>query len=139
MSLKIGELAKKVSCSVLTIRYYEKEGLIPSPERTQGNYRLYNEDYIDRLKFILNCRTLNMNLSEIKQLLSYKDTPNQNCSSINHLVESHIKIIKENINSQQKLIQQLLDIRRTCDGLCTVDKCGVLKEIGDYETKLAIT
>ncbi len=120
MSLKIGELAKKVSCSVLTIRYYEKEGLIPSPERTQGNYRLYNEDYIDRLKFILNCRTLNMNLSEIKQLLSYKDTPNQNCSSINHLVDSHIKIIKENINSQQKLIQQLLDIRRTCDGLCTV-------------------
>ncbi|EPG7655034.1 Cd(II)/Pb(II)-responsive transcriptional regulator, partial [Acinetobacter baumannii] len=113
MSLKIGELAKKVSCSVLTIRYYEKEGLIPSPERTQGNYRLYNEDYIDRLKFILNCRTLNMNLSEIKQLLSYKDTPNQNCSSINHLVDSHIKIIKENINSQQKLIQQLLDIRRT--------------------------
>ncbi|HGH3625773.1 TPA: MerR family DNA-binding transcriptional regulator, partial [Acinetobacter baumannii] len=50
MFMKIGELSEKTSCSVLTIRFYEKEGLIPQPDRTQGNYRLYTEDYIDRLK-----------------------------------------------------------------------------------------
>ncbi|MFI7961640.1 MerR family transcriptional regulator, partial [Acinetobacter baumannii] len=76
MFMKIGELSEKTSCSVLTIRFYEKEGLIPKPDRTQGNYRLYTEDYIDRLKFIVNCRSLNMNLTEIKKLLNYKDLPN---------------------------------------------------------------
>lgn len=70
MFMKIGELSEKTSCSVLTIRFYEKEGLIPQPDRTQGNYRLYTEDYIDRLKFIVNCRSLNMNLIEIKKLLN---------------------------------------------------------------------
>jgi len=63
MHLKIGELSKKTSCSVLTIRFYEKEGLIPEPERTEGNYRLYDVGYVERIKFILNCRTLNMSLN----------------------------------------------------------------------------
>jgi DNA-binding transcriptional MerR regulator len=47
MHLKIGELSKKTSCSVLTIRFYEKEGLIPEPERTEGNYRLYDVGYVE--------------------------------------------------------------------------------------------
>ncbi|MDH2667085.1 MerR family transcriptional regulator, partial [Acinetobacter baumannii] len=89
MFMKIGELSEKTSCSVLTIRFYEKEGLIPQPDRTQGNYRLYTEDYIDRLKFIVNCRSLNMNLIEIKKLLNYKDLPNLNCSDVNELIDSH--------------------------------------------------
>ncbi|MCA4229604.1 Cd(II)/Pb(II)-responsive transcriptional regulator [Acinetobacter baumannii] len=129
MFMKIGELSEKTSCSVLTIRFYEKEGLIPQPDRTQGNYRLYTEDYIDRLKFIVNCRSLNMNLIEIKKLLNYKDLPNLNCSDVNELIDSHIYDVEENIRNQQKLIQQLLEIRKTCDGLCTVDKCGVLKKL----------
>jgi len=95
MHLKIGELSKKTSCSVLTIRFYEKEGLIPEPERTEGNYRLYDIGYVERIKFILNCRTLNMSLNEIRQLL----------------------------------IEQLSDLRGTCDGLCTIDQCGVLKNL----------
>jgi len=95
----------------------------------QGNYRLYTEDYIDRLKFIVNCRSLNMNLIEIKKLLNYKDLPNLNCSDVNELIDSHINDVEENIRNQQKLIQQLLEIRKTCDGLCTVDKCGVLKKL----------
>ncbi|MCH4247038.1 MAG: Cd(II)/Pb(II)-responsive transcriptional regulator [Acinetobacter populi] len=129
MFLKIGELSAKTSCSVLTIRFYEKEGLIPPPERNHGNYRLYSENYIDRLKFIVNCRALNMNLSEIKRLLSYKDMPTQNCSEVNKLIDSHIRNVQDNIRSQQKLIEELLEIRKTCDGSSTADKCGVLKNL----------
>jgi Cd(II)/Pb(II)-responsive transcriptional regulator len=94
MFLKIGELSEKTSCSVLTIRFYEKEGLIPQPERTEGNYRMYSEAYIDRLKFIVNCRSLNMNLNEIKRLLSYKDLPTQNCSEVNELIDAHIVVVQ---------------------------------------------
>src|SRR5690606_41980245 len=78
------------SCSVLTIRFYEKEGLIPEPERTEGNYRLYDVGYVERIKFILNCRTLNMSLNEIRQLLTYKDKPEKNCSDVNELIDLHV-------------------------------------------------
>ncbi|USI87536.1 Cd(II)/Pb(II)-responsive transcriptional regulator [Acinetobacter johnsonii] len=129
MHLKIGELSKKTSCSVLTIRFYEKEGLIPEPERTEGNYRLYDIGYVERIKFILNCRTLNMSLNEIRQLLTYKDNPKKNCSDVNELIDLHVSAIRENLNKQQKLIEQLSDLRGTCDGLCTIDQCGVLKNL----------
>ncbi len=110
-------------------RFYEKEGLIPEPERTEGNYRLYDIGYVERIKFILNCRTLNMSLNEIRQLLTYKDNPKKNCSDVNELIDLHVSAIRENIIKQQKLIEQLSDLRGTCDGLCTIDQCGVLKNL----------
>ena len=62
MAYKIGELARHVGCRVVTIRYYEKEGLLRSPERTAGNYRLYDETDVERLRFIQRCRSLDMSL-----------------------------------------------------------------------------
>ena len=93
------------------------------------NYRLYDIGYVERIKFILNCRTLNMSLNEIRQLLTYKDNPEKNCSDVNELIDLHVCAIKENIIKQQKLIEQLSDLRGTCDGLCTIDQCGVLKNL----------
>ncbi len=58
MQIKIGELAKRTECQAETIRYYEKEGLLPQPSRSGGNYRLYDEEHIERLRFIRHCRTL---------------------------------------------------------------------------------
>ena len=56
MKVKIGELAKMTGCQVVTIRYYEKEGLLKRPERTERNYRLYGDEDIARLRFIRHCR-----------------------------------------------------------------------------------
>src|SRR5690625_3267562 len=75
MPIKIGELAKRTGFTVETIRYYEKEGLLPEPARSHGNYRLYGDEHIERLRFIRHCRTLDMALSEVRILLQYRDTP----------------------------------------------------------------
>ena len=75
MKVKIGELAKMTGCQVVTIRYYEKEGLLSEPDRTGANYRLYGDKEIERLHFILHCRHHGMKLSEIRDLLAYKDIP----------------------------------------------------------------
>ena len=50
MKVKIGELARMAGCQTVTIRYYEKEGLLPAPERSGGNYRLYDETQAERLR-----------------------------------------------------------------------------------------
>jgi DNA-binding transcriptional MerR regulator len=59
-TLKIGELAKQTGCLVETIRYYEGEGLLLEPARSEGNYRLYTDIHIERLQFIRHCRSLDM-------------------------------------------------------------------------------
>ena len=63
-SLKIGEVAKRTGCLVETIRYYEREGLLLEPARSEGNYRLYTDIHVDRLQFIRHCRVLDMTLEE---------------------------------------------------------------------------
>ena len=68
MKVKIGELAKMTGCQVVTIRYYEKEGLLKRPERTERNYRLYGEEDMARLRFIRHCRQHGMSLDEISRI-----------------------------------------------------------------------
>ena len=107
MPLKIGELAKLSGCQVVTIRYYEKEGLLPPPERTNSNYRLYSEGDVERLHFIRRCRLHGMNLAEIRKLLAFKDNPTVSCAWVNDLVDKHIADVESQIASLQHLKEQL--------------------------------
>ena len=88
--LKIGELAQRTGTQVETIRYYEREGLLPEPARSEGNYRLYDKAHTERLSFIRHCRSLDMTLDEIRALLKFRDAPNQECGEVNALLDEHI-------------------------------------------------
>lgn len=129
MSIKIGELAKRTHCSIVTIRFYENEGLLPSPQRSEANYRLYDEKVVERLQFIRHCRALDMSLEDIRSLLNYKDNPAQDCDKVNELIDQHIDQVEENIKVQLALKQQLLSLRKQCSGSRTADSCGVLIEL----------
>ena len=89
-TLKIGELAVRASCPVETIRYYEREALLPAPVRSNGNYRLYGKAHVERLSFIRHCRSLDMTLEEIRTLLRFRDSPQENCDGANQLLDQHI-------------------------------------------------
>ncbi|MCV6070998.1 MerR family transcriptional regulator, partial [Escherichia coli] len=69
--MKIGELAQTAGTGVETVRFYEREGLLPLPARSSGNYRVYNGEHVDRLAFIRHCRSLDMTLDEIRVLLRF--------------------------------------------------------------------
>ena len=68
-AMKIGEIASLTGCSVQTIRFYEKEGLLESNRRSEGNFRLYDEAAVEQLNFIRHCRSLDLSLPEIRQLI----------------------------------------------------------------------
>lgn len=127
--MKIGELARLTACPVETIRYYEREGLLESPARSEGNYRIYGERHVERLTFIRNCRLLDMTLEEIRALLRLRDRPEENCGGVNDLVDAHISHVQARIASLQALREQLLELRRCCvaadDGL----PCGILQQL----------
>ena len=132
MRLKIGELAKRAGCQVVTVRYYEKEGLLPAPERSEGNYRLYDEAALERLHFIRHCRLHGMNLAEIRELLAFRDKPGLNCAWINRLVERHIAGVEAQIAELEHLKGHLQDLLRSCSGDRGA-QCGILAHI-DGET-----
>ena len=132
MLLKIGELAKRAGCPVVTIRYYEREGLLAAPERSEGNYRLYGEEAVERLHFIRHCRLHGMNLAEIRELLAFRDRPGPNCAWINQLVERHIKNVEAQIAELEHLKGHLRDLLRACDGE-KGERCGILAHIDGEE------
>lgn len=126
--MKIGELAKLTDCQVETIRYYERESLLPPPARSDGNYRLYTQAHVERLTFIRNCRSLDMTLEEIRSLLNLRDSPQDQCESVNALIDEHIQHVNARVASLQLLQTQLMGLRQSCtEG--TLKHCAILQQL----------
>lgn len=127
--LKIGELARRAQCPTQTIRFYEREGLLPAPTRTPGNYRVYGPLHVERLDFIRNCRALDMTLDEIRQLLRFRDLPQQNPHAAHALLDEHVAHVAERISELQQLERQLKALRRQCQPARAKRACGILDEL----------
>ena len=131
MLIKIGELATRTGATVETIRYYEKEKLLPEPARSQGNYRLYNKAHFERLQFVLHCRTLDMTLDEVRTLLQYRDKPDENCGEVNVLLDEHIDAVETRMKELVQLKQHLLALRQKCVTEAPAESCGLLHALAD--------
>ena len=127
-SYKIGELARLTACPVETIRYYEREGLLAEPARSEANYRLYAQDHVERLTFIRNCRSLDMTLDEIRSLLVLRDSPQDQCENVNALIDEHIQHVNARVASLQALQEQLVDLRQRCSQAAP-DHCAILERL----------
>lgn len=132
--MKIGELARRTSCQVETIRYYERAGLLPAPARSRGNYRLYDARHVEQLAFIRRCRSLDMALHEIRALLRFRDAPDENCGAVNELLDEHIRHVAERIEELQQLERQLAALRQQCGGAHPSRHCGILRDLASSPT-----
>jgi Cd(II)/Pb(II)-responsive transcriptional regulator len=128
--MKIGELARRTDCRVETIRFYEKEGMLPPPPRSTGNYRLYGKIHIERLLFIRRCRSFDMTLDEIRRLLRIRDTPQDDCSAVSTFLDEHIRHIGVRIMELDHLRNQLDSLSQRCSGARTTEQCEILQELG---------
>ncbi len=131
--MRIGELAKKLDCPVETIRYWEREQLLPKPSRTEGNYRAYSESDFEHLLFVRNCRALDMSLDEIRQLLRFKGQPKNHCGRVNDLIDHHIEEVVQKIETLQLLETQLRALRQQCDEDREIEQCGILRGLTDSD------
>ncbi|HEY8554939.1 MAG TPA: Cd(II)/Pb(II)-responsive transcriptional regulator [Burkholderiales bacterium] len=129
--MRIGELAKRTGCTVETIRYYERAGLLAAPARTQGNYRVYGEADVERLQFIRECRSLDMTLAEIGRLLAFRDAPERHCRDANALIDEHIGHVAQRIAELRTLERQLIELRRLCRRTRKAKDCGILNRLGN--------
>jgi Cd(II)/Pb(II)-responsive transcriptional regulator len=127
--MKIGELAAATQTQVETIRYYEREGLLPHAARSEGNYRIYGPAHVERLAFIRHCRSLDMTLDEIRVLLRFKDDPKAECGEVNALLDEHIGHVATRIRELRQLDRQLKALREQCAGVRHAEHCGILNEL----------
>ncbi|RJG02763.1 Cd(II)/Pb(II)-responsive transcriptional regulator [Noviherbaspirillum sedimenti] len=121
----ISGLARRSGCQVETIRYYERQGLLPAPDRSSGNYRLYRQIHVERLLFIRHCRSLDMTLDEIRRLLDLRDRPQASGSEANALLEKRIGQVAQRIEELQALQRQLLDLHGQCHRAQALVDCNI--------------
>lgn len=133
--MKIGELAKLSHCPIETIRYYEKAGLLQEPLRTEGNYRDYSDGHVTRLRFVRNCRALDMTHQEIHSILALMDEHSTDCHAVNVLVDAHIQHVDQRIAELQSLRGELNQLRLRCARESSIDQCGIVQGIVAMETE----
>lgn len=134
-NIKIGNLAKRTNSQVQTIRYYEREGLLSEPVRSDGNYRLYDDEHVERLRFIRRCRSLDMTLEEIRALLRFHEVPDENCGEVNELLDRHIEHVAKRVAELKGLERQLNALRSLCRNAKAAKDCRILQNLSGSNRK----
>ena len=127
--VKIGDLAKATRTQIETIRFYEREALLPETARTAGNYRIYDGSHVERLAFIRHCRSLDMTLADIRLLLRFRDGGDEDCAAVNLLLDEHIGQVAQRIRDLRALENQLRNLRCLCQQAHTAKDCGIIEEL----------
>ena len=113
-SLPIGELARRTGVNIETIRFYEKQAILPEPVRSDSGRRLYNEDDVKRLSFSHRCRGLGFSLKEVESLLSLVDGGAYTCKEVHEITAAHAQDVKKKIRALQKMESVLDEMIEHC-------------------------
>lgn len=129
--MKIGELSRATGTNIETIRYYERIGLLPEPDRTAANYRSYGNPHRARLTFVRHSRDLGFTIEEIRSLLDLSDDPERDCSEADRIASRHLAQVEEKIAQLTLLRDELTRIVGRCRGGVAAD-CRVIEALGDH-------
>lgn len=127
--MQIKDLSRATGVDIETIRYYEKQGLLPAPARRDNGYRDYADSHLERLAFIRHCRALDMPLAEVQRLLGFLDDPDAHCQHVDGLVDEQLARVRARLKSLRALEKQLLRLRERCEGGADGSSCGILDEL----------
>ncbi len=126
--MRIGELAQICNCPVETIRYYEKIGLLPPPDRQANAYRNYKVLHQKWLQFILRNKELGFSQSEIRRLTDLAHQLQPACAEVHELLEEHVNDVRKRIHDLKRMERALVRLKTQCrDG--TLHDCPVIDEL----------
>ncbi len=143
--VQIGEVARQTGLGIDAIRFYEREGLLREPARTEGGFRLFDRDSIRDLKFIRRAQELGFSLIEIRELLILRRTRPEECSHVRDLLRQKLNRVEEKVRELLKMETELKTALRKCNrdlkraGNKVEKRCPVLEELGrsgsEHETE----
>lgn len=127
--MKIGELGEAAGVDNATIRFYEREGLLPTPRRSANGYRRYGAQHAERLAFIRHCRELDMPLAEIRTLLAAAQSPGVSCARVNALIDEQLARLRARLEAMKRLEGKLQALRKRCNPHGGRKHCGILEDL----------
>jgi DNA-binding transcriptional MerR regulator len=131
--LKIGELAERTGTNTPTIRYYEEIGLLPQPDRQEGNQRRYGEEAVKRLTFIRRCRDFGFSIEQVRMLTSLVQDRSRSCFEARDLAEEHLKEVRAKLKGLRELEKSIAGFVESCNVACAGGPgpdCVILEDLG---------
>jgi Cd(II)/Pb(II)-responsive transcriptional regulator len=128
-TIRIKALSDATGVEIETIRFYEKQGLLPAPAREANGYREYAPAHLERLAFVRHCRALDMPLADIGRLLALVNAPSADCRDVDDLVGAQLARVRARLKSMRALEKQLVRLRAQCNGKHGAQNCGILHEL----------
>jgi len=126
--LTIGKLAELSGVGIDTVRFYERRGLLPTPERTASGYRVYTPDTSERIRFIRRAKDLGFSLQEIIKLLTLHDEGGAK-ADVRQLTRDKLAEIEQKIDDLTKIKEVLEDLSGRCKGTGDVEGCPIIESL----------
>ena len=121
------QMAVLSGVNIETLRFYERKGLMPPPQRTPGGYRQYSENDLKRLRFILTAKRHGFTLQEIKELLELRVSPASTCTQVKQKAQEKIAVIEEKLRELRRMKKALLTLAASCQSENPADECPILE------------
>ncbi|MBU6247404.1 MAG: heavy metal-responsive transcriptional regulator [Xanthomonadaceae bacterium] len=131
--LTIGAVAKRAGVPIDTIRYYEREGLLPEPLRRASGYRSYGESAVAQLRFIRRAKELGFTLEEIRELLALSRDRQRGVTAVKKRAQQRLAAIEARIAELQRVRDGLVELVASCPGHGAPEHCPILRALNDGE------
>jgi MerR family copper efflux transcriptional regulator len=131
--MRIGMLARECGVNVDTIRYYEREGLLPPPRRRASGYRDYDAGAARRLRFIRRAKDLGFGLEDIRELLSLSNDREHGVKSVKQRAQRRLALVEERLARLRRMRDGLEELIAHCPGRGAVGECPILRALSDPE------
>jgi Cu(I)-responsive transcriptional regulator len=129
--MKIGELAHRSGVGVDTVRYYEREGLLPKAQRLASGYRVYDNNDVRRLRFVRRAKALGFTLPEIRDLLALSDHRGDDMAAIKTVAIEKLSDVKAKLAELDRIRAGLETLVASCPGHGALEQCPILNALAE--------
>lgn len=127
--LNIGQVAKRTGVTVETVRFYEKQGLIADPQRSDAGYRQYPLETVKRVRFIQHAKDVGFTLKDIGELLALRQESGTSCTDIKLRATQKIEEVDQKIRDLNRIRDALGRMVMKCSGRGALSQCPILEEL----------
>lgn len=127
--MQIGQLAQQAGVAIDTVRYYERQGLLPPPQRRASGYREYGAQDVSRLRFIRRAKDLGFTLQEIQDLLKLSASRHADRAEVRALARHRLTDIEHRLRELEAMRVALANLVRHCSGHGPVDDCPIIENL----------
>ena len=129
--MKIGELASKAEVNIDTVRYYERQGLLPAPQRLRSGYRQYQPQDVSRLRFVRRAKALGFTLLEIRDLLELSAQRGKDMAGMKAAAMHKLNDVEEKLGELTRIRDGLKTLVASCPGHGALEKCPILNALSE--------